>query len=221
MKVLVACHCKEPVMLSDGIKIGNYSPNLAFIKNPFGKNPITNPPDIELYYVEVDHLCKSYDSEYQYKGWENIPEDSFDLIWYEFCPLFTLKKEEIVIDDEIFTDILTSSLSVLKPGGMIMTSLSKEKKNRLAGQFIQTNFKQVNHKFVESSNIPYCMVEKDIDNIPNDDRLQAILDNYMLIITKKQNNEKPKGGKKSKSKKSTKSKKQKKSTKSNRSNIKK
>jgi len=88
--VLVACHCKEPVMMSDGIKIENYSPNLAFIKDPFGKfgKPITDPPDIGLYYVEVDHICKSYKSEYQYKGWENIPKDSFDLIWYQFCPLF-------------------------------------------------------------------------------------------------------------------------------------
>jgi hypothetical protein len=226
MKVLVACHCEKPVIMSyknedtgeDEISI--YSDKLAFIKNPFGKNTIINPPDIELYYVEVSDYCKSYNSKYQYKGWEDIPKNSFDIIWYQFCPLYKLNKNKIEIDVDNFNPILTSSLSVLKPDGMIMTSLPERNKG-LVRQFIHTYFPDVNCNFVKEDTIPYCMAEMDIHKIPYATRLEHIIDAPMLIITKKQNNEKPKGGKKSKSKKSTKSKKQKKSTKSNRSNIKK
>jgi hypothetical protein len=221
MKVLVACHCEEPVLMSYEDEIRIYSPKLTFIKNPFGKNTEINPDGIELYYVEVSDDCKSYNSKYQYKGWEDIPKNSFDIIWYQSCQIYEYKiNKDGKVENDTFKDILTSSLSVLKPGGGIMMSLSKERK-RLAGQFIESNFPKVNYKFVENENIPYCMVEMDGDNIPNTDKLEDIIDHLMLIITKKQNNEKLKGGKKSKSKKSTKSKKQKKSMKSNRSNIKK
>jgi hypothetical protein len=229
MKVLVACHCEEPVFMSyknkdtDEDEISIYSHKLAFIKNPFGKDPQINPDGIELYYVDVSDYCKSYNSKYQYKGWEDIPKNYFDIIWYQFCPLIKLNEYKIEIDVDIFEPILTSSLSVLKPGGMIMTSLPK-KKIGLVRQFIHTYFPDVNCNFVEDDKIPYCMAEMDIHKIPYTTRLEHIIDDPMLIITKKQHIEKPKGGKKSKSKKSTKSKKSKKSnksTKSNRINIKK
>lgn len=217
MKVLVACHCEEPVFMSYEDEISIYSPKLTFIENPFGKDTKINPDGIEVYYVEISDDCKSYNSKYQYKGWEDIPKNSFDIIWYQSCQIYEYKlNKDGKVENDMFKDILTSSLSVLKPGGGIMMSLSKERR-RLAEQFIKSNFSEVNYNFAENENIPYCMVEMDGDNIPDTAKLEDIIDHLMLIITKKQNNEKPKGGKTSKSRKKMKQKKSKKSTKSKKS----
>ncbi len=113
MKVLVACHCKESHSESNGITL---SPTLNFT------NKLTkqfNPSDTEIHYIDQDPNCPSYGKEYQYYDWSEVPNNYFDLIWYEHCPIGPLEEDKHT--REIFLSLVTDSLEKLKTNGLIMT----------------------------------------------------------------------------------------------------
>ena len=227
MKVLVACHCEEPVIMSAPPSMQNelyvFSPKLFLIKDPFTPTNYEEIKDVEIYYVEIDNYCKSYDSKYQYKDWENIPDEFFDLIWFQYCPIYQYKRRKTTgeLININFYDILKSSLIKLKPDGKILVpGITMVKTTR---NFIKSNFPDVQHIFIsydDYEKIPYFFVEmkhhenEDINDYYEDyidEILERIIDaeSSMLIIQKKI----PKGGKKFKSLKNVR---KKRSTKTNR-----
>ena len=213
MRVLVACHCEEPVIMSWPPTMENkldvYSPKLFLIKDPFKNTSYEEIEDVEIYYVEIVHYCKSYDSEYQYDGWENIPNEFFDLIWFQNCPIYKYDYQETTgeLTNIDFYDILKSSLIKLKPDGNILVPYMVDITR--TDNFIKSNFPDVQHKFIsygELEKIPYFFVQ--MNHHENEDindyyhyYTSKILERItrrqesMLIIQKKI----PKGGKKFKS----------------------
>jgi len=209
MKVLVACHCEEPVVMSTPPSMENelyvFSPKLFLIKDPFKNTNYEEIKDLEIYYVEIDNYCKSYNSKYQYKGWENIPDGFFDLIWFQYCPIYEYTRDKTTGEHTniIFYNILKSSLSKLKPDGKIL--VPHIRKVNTTRKFIKSNFPDVQHNFITDVNykqIPYFFVvmkhheNENINDYYNDyiDELwdQTIdTESSMLIIEKKI----PKGGK--------------------------
>ena len=209
MRVLVACHCEEPVVISTPPRLYVYSPKLFLIKDPFKNTSYEEIKDVEIYYVEIDNFCKSYDSKYQYKGWENIPDGFFDLIWFQNCPIYEYDYQETTgeLTNIHFYDILKSSLIKLKPDGNILVPYMVYITR--TDNFIKSNFPDVQHEFIsydEYEKIPYFFVQ--MNHHENEDindyyhyYTGKILDRIirrresMLIIQKKI----PKGGKKFKS----------------------
>ncbi len=209
MNVLVACHCEEPVVMSTPPSMENelyvFSPKLFLIKYPFKNIVYKEIKDVEIYYVEIDEYCKSYDSKYQYKGWENIPDGFFDLIWFQYCPIYEYTRDKTTGEHTniIFYNILKSSLPKLKPTGKILVPHITNKK--ITRHFIKSNFPDVKHKFITDDNyeeIPYFFVEmkhhenEDITDYYDDyvdEIFNVIIDteSSMLIIQ----NKIPKGGK--------------------------
>ena len=113
MKILVACHCKEPHLEDNGLLL---SPTLNFT------NKLTkqfNPSDTEIHYIDQNPDCPAYGKEYQYYDWSEVPNNYFDLIWYEHCPIGPLEEDKQT--REIFLSLVSDSLEKLKTNGLIIT----------------------------------------------------------------------------------------------------
>jgi hypothetical protein len=89
MRLLIACHCKNPFVDDKGVM--RHHP-LTF------QSSIIPPDSVEISYIDPD--CKEYGDPLQYKDWSEIPDKHFDFIWFEYCPIFgnPRKGHEIIQD---------------------------------------------------------------------------------------------------------------------------
>lgn len=172
MKILVACHCKESHSESNGITL---SPTLNF------SNKLTkqfNPSDTELHYIDQDPNCPSYGKEYQYYDWSEVPNNYFDLIWYEHCPIGPLEEDKHT--REIFLSLVTNSLEKLKTNGLIMTQIYTSEEF-IKGILQNAGINNIETNVVLFKDIPYWLFQKgDHSNSKNN----------VYMIIKKLNNKK-------------------------------
>lgn len=166
MKILVACHCKE----SYYIKRHLASQELDFINNLTGE---INPPDAELFYIEIDENCPAHGDPNQYRNWEEIPNDFFDLIWFEYCPIAQIEKP---LDQKIFIKFIRTAISKLNPDGMLITMRDNflTAKNILEKAGLK---KYISFNIVEQPYLPYLLYSQ---------FTQHDKDNFYMIIKKNQ-----------------------------------
>ena len=104
MRILVACHCKSPIN-------NNSSPELKLISNT---HTIDNP---DIYYIDYDDKCDASDIKpIQYKNWSAIPENYFNYVWLEKCPLWNKRTDTAKL-------IFESAYNILIDSGLVISGL--------------------------------------------------------------------------------------------------
>lgn len=146
MKILVACHCKESFEYDMNIR----SPQLDFINNLTGQ---VNPEETEFFYVDKDENCPSYGEPNQYRNWQDIPNNFFDLVWFEYCPIAEVKTAK---QKTIFIQFIMAALSKLNPNGTLITISPKF---RIVKNVFDTNLLTRDIKFtvVKQPDLPYLL----------------------------------------------------------------
>lgn len=186
MKILVGCHCKEPFEDYDEYldTTDLWSPKLNFI-NQTGEE--INTDKIEYYFMDKREIsnCPSYGQPNQYDNWDDIPNDYFDLVWLEHCPIteFTSVDGLNRIDE-----IIGNSIKKLKYGGILITEMMKKYQslmNSKIPKILKNRDIHINHvekKYMLPNELPYILTSDNPDDIQN-------LIDYYLTIKKKTNEE--------------------------------
>lgn len=160
MRLLVACHCKSPVYHKDGYIIS--SPPLTF------QSSTISPESVEISYIDKQPKCSEYGKPFQYADWTEIPDNYFDYIWFEACPVFGDRfTGKIIIED---------ALKKLNMEGKIFIGLHNDSKQQTHLKYFERIFNEigaVEHKLIPKEDLPFYMAS------------YTNYDMSYLIITKK------------------------------------
>ena len=139
-RILIACHCKTPIYYEEWKN--TYSPTLTMYSS------LIDPSTVEFSYIDKDENCPDYGKPLQYNSWEEIPDNYFDYIWFQYCPLFR--------SEALAFEIFNSALNKVKRGGKIMTILNEAKIAYLDKVFtsIKTPF---TYRIIDRSELPFYM----------------------------------------------------------------
>ena len=145
MDILVGCHCNEPYK-SDQNAV-EVSPKLSF--NVGNNNSSHNKKTkINIYYSDIDEKCPK--SENQFGELKTI-EKKFDLVWFQYCPIFS--------NDKTFIDFIETGKSLLKINGKLITPTTPEYdevkiKTLLGSKYVYRllSFDELPYNFVNTSN---------------------------------------------------------------------
>lgn len=118
IKVLIACHCSG----------GDYHSPLYFQTNTGEKKNIEEIFESKnVFYLDSDPKCKGF--ERQYSSWEELPENTFSLLYLQHCPIYpsitTYKASSSYKGNpfqyELWKDILTYGVrSLFREGAVII-----------------------------------------------------------------------------------------------------
>ncbi len=121
-KILIACHCSQPVEGKHKklfMRTNNSSIPIS-VEEIFGKG--------NVWYLDTSPECQGFQQ--QYSSWESLPDSTFDAIYLQHCPIYmdlqTFKKashQNIFFDTpskNFWTDVFTHAYRALKPHGGIV-----------------------------------------------------------------------------------------------------
>lgn len=119
-KILIACHCSA-VDIHDKLYVKTSESSRKSVEEFFGKE--------NVYYLDTEPRCKGL--EHQYSSWEELPDDTFSIIYLQQCPIYpalrplknktlTHALNEYESMKRIWTQILQHGSRVLKSSGGIV-----------------------------------------------------------------------------------------------------
>jgi len=118
--ILIACHCQMthyPLYL-----YREETTPVALIPENYERLSIRS-----MQYIDTDKECHQHDA--QYNQWNEIPDNSVDLIWSQYCPLGTFFYEEDTLrmdesaDRDIWDSVLNKGWRILRPGGSFVAMI--------------------------------------------------------------------------------------------------
>lgn len=118
MDIAIACHCFNHVSLA--IQIGK---SVKLLKSAEYKDRVT--------YISLKEYCPGEDT--QTKSWNEVPDNSIDVIWSRHCPIQYIFHKNRTDDDyqiTIFKNILTDGWRILRNNGKVYIPISKKNNHR-------------------------------------------------------------------------------------------
>lgn len=142
-KILIACHCHKPYRFKPTHRVMT-SPTLTFESETILKHKV------EFSYIDPDKACPKNES--QYSDWIDIPNNYFDYIWFEYCPIFNIT---------VGIEILIRAISKLKVNGKIIIAISNNSKRselvRAIEDMLESIGEKVSHELVKYDDILFHM----------------------------------------------------------------
>jgi len=139
MKILIACHCMG-------------RPALTFTSN------IIDSSEVEISYIDKSPNCTEYGKPLQYFLWKDLPNNSFDYIWFMYCPIWGQMKNTGKAS-EWALKIFNAALKKVKSGGEIIINPSIE--GEVPDIYFKSIHDKVENKFTyelkEKKDLPFLM----------------------------------------------------------------
>jgi hypothetical protein len=143
MDVLIACHCNKPIINEKEVGINRVSsPELIFNVGQKNKNHDAKTT-VNIYYSDNDPECPQQEN--QYGKMEDIKDRKFDLVWFQYCPMFA--------KEEIFLKFIETGMSLLKENGTLITYAHQNYFE--SHKSILQNKYQKNFRVMDFNDLPY------------------------------------------------------------------